>query len=200
MKFITKEDELYGFAPTSFPFWRNLALYFCIWSVVGHWIEIGYCSFMNIFGIVEADSLVWDDPFYPFLVYGIGATIFVVLFVPIKNVLVANNKTLFRAVVGFFAIAFFTTMFIEIAMGLMLNQPNAAGEYPLWDNSELPGNILNQAWIVNDFGFAALATLYTWVIYPVSQKLLGKLPLRVMNMVAFLGVAGFIALCIAKFS
>lgn len=35
-------------------------------------MEILYCSFMNIFGIVDADSLVWDDPLYPFMVYGIG--------------------------------------------------------------------------------------------------------------------------------
>lgn len=35
-------------------------------------MEILYCSFTNIFGIVDADSLVWDDPLYPFMVYGIG--------------------------------------------------------------------------------------------------------------------------------
>ncbi|WP_302718851.1 hypothetical protein, partial [uncultured Senegalimassilia sp.] len=35
-------------------------------------MEILYCSFANIFGIVDADSLVWDDPLYPFMVYGIG--------------------------------------------------------------------------------------------------------------------------------
>ena len=33
-------------------------MYFCFFSVAGHWIEILYCSFMNIFGIVDADSLV----------------------------------------------------------------------------------------------------------------------------------------------
>ena len=29
-------------------------------------------------------------------------------------------------------------------MGFLLNQPDAAGNYPLWDNSQLPGNILGR--------------------------------------------------------
>lgn len=38
-------------------------------------MKILYCSFANIFGIVDADSLVWDDPLYPFMVYGIGVLV-----------------------------------------------------------------------------------------------------------------------------
>ena len=62
MPILSKEDERYGYEPGSFAFWRNLAVYFCVFSVMGHWMEIVYCSFMNVFGIVDADSLVWDDP------------------------------------------------------------------------------------------------------------------------------------------
>lgn len=42
MPIFSKEDERYGHEPGSFAFWRNLAVYFCVFSVLGHWMEIVY--------------------------------------------------------------------------------------------------------------------------------------------------------------
>ena len=200
MPLITREDELHGYAPDAFAFWRNLAVYFCVFSVLGHWMEIAYGSFMNLFGIVDADSLVWDDPMYPFLVYGVGTVVCAVALVPLRERLVATRRTLAGAGVQFFLIAVGVCLVMELGMGLMLNRPDAAGEYPLWDNSELPLNVLGQAWLVNDVALAAVAMLYTWVVYPLCQKLLAKVPLRVMNALAAVVVVGFAALCAVKFS
>ncbi|KGI72740.1 putative ABC transporter permease [Eggerthella lenta] len=161
MPILSKEDERYGYEPGSFAFWRNLAVYFCVFSVLGHWMEIVYCSFMNVFGIVDADSLVWDDPMYPFLVYGVGVVVCALVLMPLKTALVARRATLVSAGIQFFAVTVVVCMLMELAMGFMLNQPNAAGEYPLWDNSQLPFNILGQAWLVNDLALAAVAMLYT---------------------------------------
>ena len=197
---LSKEDELYGYAPDAPPFWRNLAVYFCVFSVVGHWMEIAYCSFMNLFGIVDADSLVWDDPFYPFLVYGIGTVVCTLVLMPLKIRLVARQRTLLRAGIQFYLVTVVVCLLMELVMGLMLNQPDAAGTYPLWDNSELPLNILGQAWLVNDLALGAVAMLYTWVIYPLCQKVLAKPPIRVMNTIAALIIGGFIVLCFVKFS
>ncbi|MFR3091328.1 MAG: putative ABC transporter permease [Eggerthella lenta] len=154
MPILSKEDERYGYEPGSFAFWRNLAVYFCVFSVLGHWMEIVYCSFMNVFGIVDADSLVWDDPMYPFLVYGVGVVVCALVLMPLKTALVARRATLVSAGIQFFAVTVVVCMLMELAMGFMLNQPNAAGEYPLWDNSQLPFNILG-AWLVNDLALAA---------------------------------------------
>ena len=140
MPILSKEDERYGYEPGSFAFWRNLAVYFCVFSVLGHWMEIVYCSFMNVFGIVDADSLVWDDPMYPFLVYGVGVVVCALVLMPLKTALVARRATLVSAGIQFFAVTVVVCMLMELAMGFMLNQPNAAGEYPLWDNSQLPNN------------------------------------------------------------
>lgn len=85
-------------------------------------------------------------------------------------------------------------------MGFMLNQPNAAGEYPLWDNSNLPLNILGQAWLVNDLALGAVATLYTWAVYPATERLLARVPRRAMDAIAAVIVIGFIVLCAVKFS
>lgn len=200
MPLLTKEDELHGYAPDAWAFWRNLALYFCLFSILGHWLEIAYCSFMNLFGIVDADSLVWADPLYPFLVYGIGATVCSLVLVPLKTRLVERCPKLFDAGVRFYFITVLVCMLMELAMGFLLNQPNAAGEYPLWDNSELPFNILKQAWLVNDLALGAVAMLYTWVIYPLCQKILANIPLRIMNPLTLVILIGFILLCIVKFS
>jgi len=160
MPLLSRQSELGGFAPRMWRFWRNLAVYFCVFSVVGHWIEIVYCTFMRFaFGIYDPSSLVWGDPFYPFMVYGIGATVFTLAFVPLKDKIIEHRRNLVGAGVLFLLAAIFISMFMELAMGFLLNQPNAAGEYPLWDNSQLPLNILGQAWLVNDIGFGCLATL-----------------------------------------
>ena len=34
--------------PRSWAFWRNLIMYFCVFSVVGHWLEAGYCTFIRL--------------------------------------------------------------------------------------------------------------------------------------------------------
>lgn len=200
MPFLTKEDELGRYAPDTWAFWRNLAVYFCTFSVVGHWLEIVYCSFMQLFGIVDADSLVWDDPWYPFLVYGVGVAVCAILLAPLKERLIQHRRTLWGAAVQFFIITVIVCMLMELAMGFMLNQPNAAGVYPLWDNSDLPLNILEQAWLVNDLVLGIVAMFYTWVAYPLCEKLLAKVPSRVMNVVAILIVVSFVILCVVQFS
>lgn len=181
-------------------FWRNLAVYFCVFSVAGHWMEIAYCSFMNLFGIVDEDSLVWADPLYPFLVYGVGVAVCAIALVPLKERLLARRRTRWGAGAEFYLIAVVACLVMELVMGLLLNQPNELGEYPLWDNSVLPLNVLGQAWLVNDLALGAVAMLYTWAVYPLCERALAKVPARVMDAVALATVAGFAVLCAVKFS
>lgn len=137
---------------------------------------------------------------YPFMVYGIGVLVCAIALVPLRIQLAKRRKTMWGAALELFVITVLVCMAMELAMGFLLNQPDAAGNYPLWDNSQLPGNILGQAWIVNDIGLGAVAMLYTWVIYPLCQKALAKVPIRVMRPVAAIVVVGFVVLCVVKFS
>lgn len=200
MPLLSKTDELHGYDPGTFAFWRDLAVQFCAFSVIGHWMEIAYCSFMNLFGIVDADSLVWDDPLYPFLVYGVGVAVCALFLVPVKERLVARRRTMTGAAAQFYLITVVVCLVMELGMGLMLNQPDAAGEYPLWDNSQLPLNVLGQAWLVNDLALGAVAVLYAWAVYPLCRKAFAKLPPRAMNALAAAVVVGFAALCAVKFA
>ena len=199
--FVTKEDQRYGFNPKRFAFWRNLIVYFCAFSWIGHWMEIPYCLFNDFFfGIVDDNSVVFTHPLEPFMVYGIGVIVCIMVMVPLKNALVKHNKRFWLAAVEFYVIAVFLSMMMELVMGLLMNQPDpVTGVYPLWDNSQLPGNILQQAWIVNDVLLGAILMLYTWVVYPACQKLYGKMPWRTAEIVSAIIIIAFIIVCIIEF-
>lgn len=70
---------------------------------------------------------------------------------------------------------------------------------PLWDNSELPLNILGQAWLVNDIVLGIVAMLYTWVFYPLCDKGMRSLPSSVATVLFAFVMVGFVVLCIVKF-
>ena len=190
-----------GWAPWSVRFWRCMIIAFCVFSVIGHWMEIPYCLFMDwAFGIVEDDSLVFSDPMYPFLVYGIAAVLGALLLVPQRDWLIDHRPPKIKAVIIFYLIATIASMLIELGMGLLLNQPDPlSGIYPLWDNSYLPGNIFGQAWIVNDILLGGLVTLYIWVLYPLLVKLVNLVPEKWGWPLTLLVLVLFIALCVAKF-
>ena len=191
------------YRPRTWGFWRNLIIYFCVFSVVGHWMEAGYCTLIRfglIPGIYDPNSQIWSDWLYPFCVYGFGAVACVLLLFPVENFLQKHLKGHALPLALSFVVNALVCTGIELAMGLMLNQPGPDGAYPLWDNSQLPLNVLGQAWLVNDMALGAVAMLYTWCVYPLCEKALAKVPPRAMNALAASVVVCFAALCAVKFA
>ncbi len=198
----TREDaENAGWAPWSIRFWRCMAVGFCVFSIVGHWMEIPYCLFNDwAFGIVDDSSIVFTDPMYPFLVYGIAAVLAALLLVPQRDWLI-DHYPRWRAVARFFLLCVAAACAGELIMGFLLNQPDPiTGVYPLWDNSYLPFNVLGQAWLVNDVLLGILLTLYTWVLYPALVKLVSLVPERYGWPVTIVTVVLFVILCVVKFT
>ncbi len=195
---IAEEDQIGYFAPRTWEFWRALMLCFCLFSIVGHWLEIPYCFLMDqFFGIVEDDYAVLSDPWYhPYWVYGFGAVAMTLLIEPLKEHFILSCRTLWGALVKSFACVVLIALAMELVIGLLVNQPDAAGEYPYWDNSQLPLNVLGQAWLVNDLFIGAVAMLYVWVLYPLICEGFMRLRPAVANGLFALLVAGF-ALCCA---
>lgn len=166
------------FQPKTWVFWRNLIMYFCVFSVVGHWMEAGYCLFIKwglIPGKYDPASQIWSDWFFPFCVYGVGAVCCVLMFYPVKMFLQHKIKLNFVPLVLSFAWNALVCTGIELAMGLMLNQP-VNGVYPLWDYSNMFCNFMGQVCLQNALAFGFVATLMTWVIYPAMERLLARLP------------------------
>ena len=196
----TQIDEHVGYyQPRTWAFWRNIIIYFCVFSVVGHWMEAGYCTLIRfglLPGIYDPNSQIWSDWLYPFCVYGFGAVACVLLLFPVKNFLQKRFRgNAVPLALSFVANALVCTG-IELAMGLMLNQPLSDGTLPLWDYRDMFCNFMGQVCLQNAVAFGFVATLMTWVIYPGLEKLLAKVPPYAMNM-AFIGV--IIGFCILFF-
>ncbi len=189
---ITANDEIGYFAPKTWEFWRALIAAFCICTIVGHWLELLYCVIMDaLFGIVAPDYVVWTDPWYhPYWVYGVGAVAMTLVIEPLKEYIVVRCKTLWGALLATFAITVILSMVLELVIGLLVNQPDEFGKYPFWDNSQLPFNILGQAWLVNDVFIGLVAVLYVWLIYPLICEMFGHMRPRAANwLLAFIIVA-----------
>jgi uncharacterized membrane protein len=199
---ITKSDEIGYFAPKTWEFWRGLIICFCAGCILGHWVEIPYCTFMDyFFGIVDETYAVWSDPWYhPYWVYGFGAVAMTLVFEPFKERFVVRRKTLFGALLEFYVCAVALSCALELVMGLLINQPDEAGLYPYWDNSQLPLNVLGQAWLVNDLVIGLGATLYLWVLYPLIMRGLLALRPSVANGVFALIVVGFVICCAISYA
>lgn len=193
------EEHRGYFQPRTWGFWRNLIIYFCVFSVVGHWMEAGYCTLIRfglIPGIYDPNSQIWHDWLYPFCVYGFGAVACVLVLFPVKNFLQKHFRGhALPLALSFVANALVCTG-IELAMGLMLNQPLPDGTLPLWDYRDMFCNFMGQVCLQNALAFGFVATLMTWVIYPGLEKLLAHVPPYAMN-IAFIAVV--IGFCILFF-
>ncbi len=164
-------------------FWRSVVIYFCIFCVVGHWAEAGYCLFIKygiLPGVYDPTSQIWSDWLYPFPVYGCGMVACIILLFPIKNVLQRKVKNTVVAVVLSFVINAAVCTSIELVMGLIQNQP-VNGVYPLWDYSNMFCNFMGQICLQNALAFGAISTFMVWAVYPLLEKFMVKLPNNVAN-------------------
>ncbi|MCI2242160.1 putative ABC transporter permease [Adlercreutzia faecimuris] len=198
---ITEHDEIGYFAPRTWPFWRALIVCFCLGALAGHWLEIPYCLLMDrCFGIVSEGYPVWTDPWYhPYWVYGVGAVVMTLVIEPLKERLIMRRRTLAGAVLESFAVTVVLSMLLELVIGLLVNQPDVAGEYPYWDNSDLPLNVLGQAWLVNDVLIGLVAVVYVWVIFPLACEGFARLRPPVANGLFAILVIGFAACCAVSY-
>lgn len=193
------DQEANYYQPKTWGFWRNIIIYFCVFSVVGHWMEAAYCTLIR-FGILpgtyDPNSQIWSDWLYPFLVYGFGAVACVLLLFPVKNFLQKKIGGLAIPLLVSFLVNALVCTLIELAMGLMLNQPLPDGTLPLWDYSNMFCNFMGQVCLQNAVAFGIVATLMTWVVYPGLERFLGKFSKDTMNVV-FIAVG--IGFCILFF-
>ena len=199
---LTKSDELKYYNPRTWFFWRGMIMYFFIFSVVGHWLEIPYCMSMHgLFGIVADDYAVWSDPLYaPYWVYGIGAAAATLFLLPLKFNIVKKRKTMWGGALQFLITATILCAVLETVIGLIINQPNEFGKYPFWDNSVLPLNILDQGWLVNDFFLALVALAYVWLVFPFCQKFMTLIGEKAANRVFVCVLALFAVICVVCYA
>lgn len=182
------------FNPKKWSFWRSVIIYFCLFCIVGHWMEAGLCLLIKygiVPGIYDPNSQIWHDWLYPFPVYGFGTVACILLLFPIKNALQKRFKNAWAPLVLSFIINMLVCSAIELTLGLIQNQP-VDGVYPLWDYSDMFCNFMGQICLQNSLAFGMVATLMTWVVYPGLEKLMIKLPNNVANVLFIVVVIFFL--------
>ena len=164
--------------PRTWEFWRNMIVYFCLFSIVGHWMEAGLCLFIKwgiVPGIYDPNSGIWRDYLSPFPVYGVGMVACGLLLYPIKTKLQDKLGGVWKPLLASFVINTLVCSAIELILGLTSNMP-VDGVYPLWDYSTMPFNFMGQICLQNSTAFGVVATLMTWAVWPALQRLSAKTP------------------------
>lgn len=167
------------YKPKTWSFWRSMIIYFCLFSIVGHWMEAGFCLLIKwgiVPGIYDPTSGIWRDYLNPFPVYGFGMVACAVLLYPLKNILEDKLGGIWKPLLASFIVNTLVCSAIELTLGLAQNMPDANGVYPLWDYSTMPFNFMGQICLQNSLLFGVVATLITWVVFPVLQRVYVKLP------------------------
>ena len=198
---LSEQERSVLFAPTTWSFWRNNIMCFCVNNVLGHYLESLYCKVMDkCFGLIDDSYAIKFDPWYhPYWVYGIGGEAMTLIFEPIKERILGRHRSLSGAMLETYVIAVLAAMGMELGFGLLVNRPDEDGNYPYWDNSKLPLNVFKQAWLVNDLVMGAVAVVHIWLAYPLFCKGMSKLSERAANAAFAATVGVFAAACVSSY-
>ncbi len=168
------QDES-GMAPRwSWPFVRNLIMYFCVFSFLGHWMEMSFCLAIKA-GLVggeydPSNTMLWRDWFYPFPMHGMAVVLIGVLLYPVWRTFVRRTNIIVGSLLSF-VINGLTCGLIEFICGQMWN-----ADLQNWDYTNMPFNIMGQVCLQNVIGFAFAASIIAWMVYPWLERTLARLP------------------------
>ncbi len=187
-------------SPKTFVFWRNLFLYYYFFAILGHFLELAWAGI---------GALLFNmPPFQPVMVgysplaqpYGLGVLALILGGIPLLNYIerrltkpkavvmkrVKKKHESTAAQVWLMLIAFLTSCVllaaVEAVCGYVLLA--AFGDNPFWDYSGRPLAILHgTVWVPNMLFFGVLGTVVMVFVLPRVNRLLARIPGRVLNIV-----------------
>ena len=174
-------DENIYEKPFTWPWVRNLVLYYCVFSIMGHWAEIGFC-WLIVLGVVMGDydfthAQLWDWWLCPYPAEGIAVVLIAVLLAPFKDWLLKKFKgKILPALIISFLVNMLVCASIDFTTGITAN-----ADYSLWDYRDLPFNFMGQIVLQNTLVYSIAATFIVWVLYPLMAKALHRMPRRMAN-------------------
>lgn len=183
----------YGVVKTnyrSWAFWRNIIIYYCFFSLAGHWMESAFCMLIRA-GIAPGEvnlnnTMLWRDWFYPFPMEGFAVVLIALFLYP----LFVKLRNSFKVPAIGYAISFLINALvcvaIEYTMGCIVN-----ADHHLWDYSNMFLNLNGQVCLQNGALFGLAASIICWIVYPLLERLLARVPRNVMNLVFVITVAAY---------
>ena len=177
-------------------FWRDLMIYFVVFSMLGHWAEMLFCRLIvaGVFmgGYDPTNAMLWDQWLFPFTAEGAALVAVVFILHPASRWLLkkTGNRTWLAVLLSFLVCALVCTS-IDFTTGMIANQ-----DYQLWDYRDMPFNFMGQVCLQNSMVYSIAATLIVWVVYPLMDRALHRAPRGVANAIAFalMGMYLFLAM------
>ena len=170
-------------------FWRDLFIYFSVFSFLGHWAEILFCRLI-VAGVFMGDydptnAMLWDQWLFPFSAEGTALAAVVVLLHPFARWLEKRfGERSPKAVALSFAANGLLCTSIDFLTGITCNL-----DYHLWDYRAMPFNFMGQICLQNSLVYTIAATLVVWVVYPIMDGQLHRSPRDIADG-AFWGLVG----------
>ena len=180
----------------TWPFWRDLVIYFIAFSFMGHWAEMlfCYCIYLGIFmGIYDfSEVMLWHQWLFPYFAEGVAIVLIVVLLTPIKEWLLKRfGGHLVPAILASVVVTAIVCTSIDFSCGMICNL-----DYSVWDYRMMPFNFMGQICLQNSTIYTIAALLLLWVFYPLMDRALRRMPRCVADGIFFalLGLYLFAAL------
>ena len=175
--------------PFTWPWVRNLVIYYCVFTILGHWAEIAFCWGI-VLGIFMGDydfshAQLWAQWLYPYPAHGIALVLVVLLLYPLSRWLL---KAFGGRVVPALAVSFLANALVCTSIDFMTGI-TANADYQLWDYRDLPFNFMGQVVLQNSIAYSVAATLIGWVVYPFMATALRRAPKGVVD-AAFFAMIG----------
>lgn len=153
-------------------FWRNLMLYFLIFSYVGHFIEMGWVWVAHwVFGF-ELKMNILAHPLEPYPIYGTGVVLVILVVRPLVKRI--NHHILIT-----YGIATLACAVLEYISSRMLVWQY--GHNPYWWYADRPFNLGGHICLENSLLFGLLATVFLRVVFPWMEKLFRRVNQAVIN-------------------
>ena len=177
-----EDDEELVIDRRGWPFYRNLIMYFFVFSVLGHWLEAAYCQLIRL-GIAPGEfhpenTMLWRDWFYPFPMHGTAVVIIAVSLYPLLMWLKKRfTNRLIPYIISYFANVALVTV-IEFVGGLMFNS-----KLENWDYTNMPFNFMGQVCLTNSLLFGVAASVIAWWVYPMLERSIARVRPATMNIV-----------------
>ena len=177
-----EDEQTFVVDRRSWPFYRNLIIYFVIFSVLGHWMEAAFCQLIRL-GIVQGEfhadnTMLWRDWLYPYPMHGTAVILIALFLNPLFNKLKKTFKNRFAPYVVSFVINALICTLIEFCGGLMFN-----AQLQNWDYSNMPFNFMGQICLQNAIGFGVASSVIAWWLYPMMEQHIARVRPAIMNIV-----------------
>jgi len=158
---------------------RKLGLYFMSFSMVGHWVEMLFCTGIK-YGIFKGgydrnNHMLWDQWLFPFPAEGTAAVLADLVLKPAKEAIVgAVSRSVLplwlhmpTALAASFLVNQLVCTSIDFATGMAANR-----NYELWDYRDMRFHFMGQVCLQNSLFYSIAATWGVWWLLPTLEKLM----------------------------